>query len=376
MKIVHICPYDMTRPGGVQRHVRDFAAWLNGEGHASRILAPPAPGQRTKPPGEVIEIGTSRAVNVHGTGFEVSWAPTRQRRAWARELHAWGADLIHMHTPWTPLLTWQMWRALRLPTVATVHATLPAADARGPVDRYIRWAARRILPQVQAVVVPSASPQPLLERLIPGLQTVVLPPSVDLAPWRDAAGGRVRQECLHLAFLGRLEPRKGVDILLQAWPRIADALPRARLTIAGDGPMRARVEAAVSDRLRFLPRPEDAAACRLLAETDVFLAPAPYGESFGLVLTEAMSAGALPVAAANSGYASVLTGDGAGLLVPPGDAAALASRVVALARDPQQQAQLGAWARSEARRHDIASTGPRYLDLFETVLAGTPAPAD
>ncbi|MDJ0824370.1 MAG: glycosyltransferase family 4 protein [Rhodobacter sp.] len=372
MRVVQVCPYAMDRPGGVQRHVRDLAAWLESEGHAYRILAPPSPGKPAKQQGNLVELGWSRTLKMHGTGFEVSWVPARQRAAWARELRAWGAELVHLHTPWTPLLAWQMWRALGLPAVATVHATLPKAGATGPIDRYIRWAARRILRDMRVVVVPSPSPLPLLQALLPGLEAKVLPPAIDLAGFRDAAADRVPGDGLRLACLGRLEPRKGIDVLLRAWPQIAEAVPEARLTVAGAGPMRDEVLASTSNRLTFLDQPDDAAVRALLAETDLLLAPAPYGESFGLVLVEAMSAGALPVAAANPGYGSVLTGPGAALLVPPGDAAALADRVIELARAPQRTAELRAWAAAEAARVDIAGTGPKLLDLYQSVLGRKP----
>ncbi|MEL7115609.1 MAG: glycosyltransferase, partial [Pseudomonadota bacterium] len=102
-------------------------------------------------------------------------------------------------------------------------------------------------------------------------------------------------------FLGRLEPRKGIDILLEAWGEIQAALPGAQLTIAGDGPLGDAVRATPS--ITYHPPPDDAARANLLAQADLFLAPAPYGESYGLVLAEAAAAGAIPIAAANAGYA-------------------------------------------------------------------------
>jgi phosphatidylinositol alpha-mannosyltransferase len=375
MRIVQLSPYAMERPGGVQAHVRDLAAWLEAQGHETRILCPPAPGTRPGTRGRVTRLGRARMLGAHGTEFEIAAAGPAAVRGAVRELRDWGAEIVHMHTPWTPMLAWQLWRALALPTVATVHATLPAPDSRGATDRYIRWAARRILPRCAALVVPSPAPLEMLRRVLPETRAEVLPPAIDLSPWRAAAmadtdttAGPRAAGPLRLLFLGRLEPRKGVDVLLRAWPRIAEALPEARLTLAGDGPLRAAVEAAAGPRLALAGRPPDAEARRLVAEADLLLAPAPYGESFGLVLAEALSAGTLPVAAANPGYASLLTGPGAALLVPPGDARALAERVIGLARDAGARAELLSWGAARAAEVDVAAQGGRYIDLYRKVL--------
>ncbi|MDF0600033.1 glycosyltransferase family 4 protein [Psychromarinibacter sp. C21-152] len=368
MKIVQLCPYDMDRPGGVQRHVRDLAAWCRAQGHETRILCPPAPGGAPGTDEAVTRLGRSRMLRVHGTGFEIARAGRSELRRTAAALQDWGADVVHMHTPWTPMLVAQLWRALGLPTLATVHATLPAPDAKGPVDRYIRWSARRILPRCDAVAVPSEAPLEMLRRVIPNLSAELRAPAIDLSPWRMArAAGAARRPGLSLVFLGRLEPRKGLDVLLAAWPRIRAAMPGAHLTIAGDGPLRAEAEAARGDGVLIVSRPDDAAAQTLLAAADLLIAPAPYGESFGLILAEAMAAGALPVAAANPGYASVLTGDGVDLLVPPGDAGALADKVIALAEDPERRARLRDWATARAATFDVAAQGPAYLEIYRRI---------
>jgi len=370
MKIVQLCPYDMARPGGVQRHVRDLSAWLAAQGHETRIIAPPAPGQRANRQANLIEAGRSRELALHGTAFELSLAgPSRIRRL-RRELRGWGADLVHMHTPWTPMLVWQVWRGLRLPTVTTIHATLPSLDGTSLIDRYIRRAARHFLTHSQACVVPSAAPLPLLRQLLPQVNAQVLPPAIDLSDWRasrvarPAAGGTVS-----MAFLGRLEARKGVDVLLDAWQRLAPRHPGLHLSIGGDGALRDRVLAAVaadaSGRLRYVGRPDDAAARALVAGADLFVAPAPYGESFGIVLAEAMAAGAVPIAAANAGYASVLSGPGADLLVAPGDAAALAAKIEQLATGAVRRNKLRDWGMDHAEQFDVAQAGPKYLRLFQ-----------
>jgi phosphatidylinositol alpha-mannosyltransferase len=369
MKIVQLCPYAMDRPGGVQRHVRDLSTWLTAQGHETRIVAPPEPGRQAARTGALTELGRSRSLSVHGTAFELAYAGPGAVRRVARDLRDWGADVVHMHTPWTPLLVWQVWRALRLPTVTTIHATLPSIDSPALVDRYIRWAARYFLTRTQATILPSEAPLPLIARLAPGTRALVLPPAVDLSDWRALDTPRPGRTGLSLFFLGRLEARKGVADLLAAWDRIATTLPQATLTIAGDGALRDMVATSTTPRLSLVGRPDDAAARSLMARADIFLAPAAYGESFGIVLTEAMSAGAVPIAAANAGYASVMTGDGASLLVPPGDSAALADRILSLAADFAERTRLRDWGRAHAAQFDIANVGPEYLETYDRVAA-------
>ena len=174
---------------------------------------------------------------------------------------------------------------------------------------------------------------------------------------------------MEFAFIGRLEERKGIDVLLKAWPRIAAAVPDARLTIAGDGALRREVEAASGHGIKFAGAIDDAAAQALLGRSDLLLAPAPYGESYGLILAEAMAAGAVPIAAANPGYASLLAEQADCLLVRPGDASALANAAIALAKSPKRLETLRNWAVRAAEASDIKYAGPQYEALYSGLLA-------
>jgi phosphatidyl-myo-inositol alpha-mannosyltransferase len=376
MKIVQICPYDMTRPGGVQSHVRDLSRWLRDEGHAVRVVAPYPPAGIAG--GEVSCCGRARMVSMFGTRFEVSLAGRRELRELAVDLHDWGAEVVHLHTPWTPLMAWQLWRRLHLPTVTTFHATLPATNAGGLSGRALRAVAGYFMKRSQAVVVPSEAPLAHLRPQARGVSAHVLAPAVDLAPWREAGAKRGQHPPgrLEVGFLGRFEARKGLQVLLEAWPDIAERVPDAHLTIAGGGTLLPSVREAMAgihgDRMRLVETPDDTAARELVAGWDIFVAPAPYGESFGLVLVEAMAAGALPVAAANAGYTGVLEhGEGAGLLVPPGDPGALTRRIVELAETPEQRAALKHWSAARARDFDLPATGGRLLQIYRRALASS-----
>ncbi|MEQ9692959.1 glycosyltransferase family 4 protein [Shimia sp. SDUM112013] len=365
MKIVMVCPYAMGRPGGVQTHVRDMAAWLRDQGHEVRIIAPDDGTDETG----LIRLGGFRKITLHGTSFEVARASRKAVKAAASDLRTWGAEVMHLHTPWTPMMAWQIWREMRLPTVATFHATLPQSQGFDPMTAFLNRAAHYFSKRIPHIVVPSRAPQAQWEAL--GLPTpTILAPTIDLGPWRDARQGS--EPGVQLVYLGRLEERKGLHVLLDAWPDIAAMLPRAMLTIAGSGELRdniaARIKAESLSRVTCIAAPDNATARTLVGESDFFIAPALEGESFGLVLIEAMAAGTLPVAAANEGFRTVLTGGGQDLLVPPGDALMLAEKVVELVSNAEKRRALQHWADQRANDFDVVSVGPRYVELYRKAV--------
>ncbi len=225
--------------------------------------------------------------------------------------------------------------------------------------------------RISRVVVPSMAPYRQWEAAGANPVPAILPPTINLSEWRAAGDAAKPSETFRVVYMGRLEARKGVSVLLDAWRNIAVAVPSAELIIAGTGEEEPtlRAQAASLPNVTFQPPPGDAEARALIASADVFAAPALHGESFGLVLIEAMSAGTLPVAAANEGFATVMTGTGADLLVPPGDATALAQTLINLANDPDKRAQLTTWATTHATAFDVATVGPEYVNFFAQALA-------
>ncbi len=369
MKVVQLTPYAMDRPGGVQSHIRDLAAWCRAQGHEVRIVAPP--GNSAHREEGLMTVGTARPWSIHGTSFEVSRASRAEIKAAALELRDWGAEVIHMHTPWTPLLPWQMWRALKLPSIATFHATLPESAGFDPMSAALRRVGHYFNRRISRVLVPSMAPYRQWEAAGANPLPAILPPTIDMSDWRAAGNAAKPSETFRVVYMGRLEARKGVSILLDAWRIVVPAVPNAELIIAGSGEEETtlRAQAASLPNVSFQPPPTDAKARALIASADIFAAPALRGESFGLVLIEAMAAGTLPVAAANEGFATVMTGEGADLLVPPGDAAALARTLADLANDPAKRAHLTNWTTSHAMDFDVATVGPEYVNLYAQALA-------
>ena len=354
MRVLQVCPYDYARPGGVQRHVRDLSRALSAAGHAVTVAAP-GPGDTAG----VHYIGSRRPWRMHGTGFELTWAP----RAAVEELARCPFDVLHVHTPWVPFMPWQVLSRLAplaRARVATFHDT-PPHNVSGEMQRALyKVLSRRLSHRLDAMIAVSASVERHL-RARAQCARYRLPPCIDLGPYfamtRRDGGSAV-------LFIGRLEPRKGLLLLIEALA----SLPGASLTVCGDGPQRGAAEALAKRKgvaVRFTGALDDAGKLALYREADVLCAPSPYGESFGLVIAEAMAAGLPIVAAANDGYCTLLDGEGAAGLCAPGSAAALAERLGAVLASRDLRERLSAWGRREASRADINVRVPEFVALYE-----------
>lgn len=379
MKIAQICPYDMDRPGGVQAHIRDLGTALTGLGHEVVILAPligekepVSPATAFSP--EIHRLGRARRIGFGGTAYEISIALGAEEQRLRALVENGHFDVIHYHTMWTPLLPFQVFRHSKTANIATFHDT-PAPNWEGRILAHaFRLMSRVLLPRLDGVITPSEAPQGHLAKV--GPPVTILPPCTDLARFAKAPNTRRPQFAdgrLNILFLGRLELRKGAALLLEAYRKLATSGLDLRLLIAGtgelEGELRAFAAAHQLPHVEFLGSFSDAQAPQLYADCDIFCAPAPYGESFGIVLAEAMASGKPVVAAANAGYRSLLTGQGAAFLTPPGDSNALAEALRTLASDAQLRAQLGAWGRVHAMTYDVRTVAPKFVALYEEAIA-------
>ena len=220
MKIAQICPYDIDRPGGVQRHIRDTAEALAERGHQVTIIAPgtdtpPLPS----PPGVTIHrLGRSFRVGIFGTTFEIALALGRQRARLKELMREF--EVAHFHTVWSPFLALQALSLFDGPAVATFHDTPPETLSGRVLRALFRVLSRRLLPRFDAILTPSESPQ---RHLVPGpgQKLAIFPPCTDLRPFMNASPHPgFRDGPINILFLGRLEPRKGAMLLLKAFERL------------------------------------------------------------------------------------------------------------------------------------------------------------
>ncbi|TDC26586.1 glycosyltransferase family 1 protein [Streptomyces sp. 8K308] len=370
MRIGIVCPYSWDVPGGVQFHVRDLAEHLIRQGHTVSVLAP-ADDDTPLPP---YAVSAGRAVPVPYNGsvarLNFGFLSAARVRRW---VHEGDFDVLHIHEPAAPSLALLTCWAARGPIVATFHTSNPRSRAMIAAYPILQPALEKISARI---AVSEYARRTLVEHL--GGDAVVIPNGVDVdffasAEPKDEWQGRT------LGFIGRIdEPRKGLPVLMRALPAILAEHPDARLLVAGRGDEDeavAELPAAMRDRVEFLGMISDEDKARLLRSVDLYVAPNTGGESFGIILVEAMSAGAPVLASDLDAFAQVLDGGAAGELFPNEDAAALAAAANRLLADPGRLAELRERGSRHVRRFDWSTVGADILAVYETVTDGAGAVA-
>lgn len=353
--------------GGIQEHVRHLRNYLQRQAVEVTVLTG-CPASSTAPGPDdaernVTRVGRARTFRTGGTFTQATigpWAAYNLRRA----LHEGQFDLLNIHGPCDPGLAFWGLTLFRGPKVLTLHSCFPDARWRHRVAAYYRWVFRR----AAAVIAVSESTAQSMRRYA-DFQATIIPNGIDVGYWRANPTSRyLRPGTRNLVYLGRLEERNGPDVALEAFAKIAPALPDLRLLIAGDGPLRHELEGRVPPLLRarveFLgavydQRPE------LLASSSVFLLPA-RAVGFSIMVLEAFAAG-LPVVALPA-----LGTEGAGehwsnvFLAKDNSATAFADALIeTLQRDQSDRIARG---RAVADAFDWSRIGSRILDVFQRVV--------
>ncbi|NWJ70145.1 glycosyltransferase family 4 protein [Pseudonocardia sp. ICBG1122] len=367
MRIGIVCPYSLDVAGGVQRHVLDLAAALRALGHTVEVLAP-ATGTA---PEFVTPAGRAVGVPYNGSVARVAFGPLTRHRT-RRWLAAHDFDVLHVHEPTTPSVSALALLDARGPVVATFHTSTERSRvlaAFGPV-------ARPLLERVTARIAVSATARRVQVEHLGGDATEI-PNGVDVA--RFAHGPALDlPPAVRVGYVGRFdEPRKGMPVLLAALRRVVAERPDVRLLVVGRGDgdrLRRAAGPGLAGRIDLLGPVDEATKAAALRSVAVFCAPHRGGESFGMVLTEAMAAGAPVVAADLESFRAVLDDGLAGALFPPGDDAALAAALTRLLDDGTARARLAAAGRDRAQRYDWPVVASDVLRVYRAAIAGAPRP--
>ncbi|GAA3052624.1 glycosyltransferase family 4 protein [Streptomyces roseofulvus] len=368
MKIGIVCPYSWDVPGGVQFHIRDLAEHLIRLGHEVSVLAPA--DDDTPLPSYVVSAGRAVPVSYNGSVARLSFGFLSAARV-RRWLHDGTFDVVHIHEPTSPSLGLLTCWAAQGPIVATFHTSNPRSRAMIAAYPILQPALEKISARI---AVSEYARRTLVEHL--GGDAVVIPNGVDV-DFFAGAEPKAEWQGETLGFIGRIdEPRKGLPVLMKALPRILTERPEARLLVAGRGDEEeavASLPAEMRSRVEFLGMVSDEDKARLLRSVDVYVAPNTGGESFGIILVEALSAGAPVLAADLDAFAQVLDQGAAGELFANEDADALAEAAIRLLADPVRREELSARGSAHVRRFDWSTVGADILAVYETVTDGAAA---
>jgi phosphatidylinositol alpha-mannosyltransferase len=359
VRIALSCPYDWHAPGGVQVHVRGLAEALSARGHQVLVLAP---GSAPAAEPWVRIVGRPLRVPYRGTVAPIAFSP----RAWSAvrgRLRAFGPDVVHVHEPLAPSVSMLATLAATAPVVATFHAHLDRSrllELSAPV-------LRRLHGQIRLSVAVSEAAAAFWRRALAGPIRIV-PNGVDVErfaePGPPAEGLPQGRRVL---WVNRLDPQKGFPVMLRAFESLARERPDVCLVVAGDGPDRAaadRLPERARARLVRLGTVPHEQLQRYHAAADVFASAATGQESFGIVLVEAMAAGVPVVATDIAGYREVVRHEVDGLLVPPGDAPALAAAIGRVLDDPELASRLSAAGRERASAFSWDVVVPRLEEVY------------
>jgi len=364
VKIGLVCPYSISIPGGVQGQALGLARALRSRGHDARVLAP-----CDGPPPDPCVIPLGSSVLNPSNGSIAPLAPDTPaqlrtiRTLWEEEF-----DVVHLHEPLCPGPSVTALLLKTAPLVGTFHAA-----GRQPAYEHLGWLAHRFGRRLDRKVAVSQAAKDLAEPALRGRWDVLfngveVERFATAEPWDRPSGTAGPPVVL---FVGRHEERKGLSVLLDA---VGQTDADLEVWVAGEGPEtdvlmdRTRHD----DRIQWLGRIPDLERDRRMATADVFVSPALGGESFGVILLEAMAAGTPVVASAIDGYVGVAgpldSEPAAAVLVPPGDVAALGAVIGELVGDPARCSELVEAGRARAARFSMDELTERYLAMYAELI--------
>ena len=378
LKLALVSPYDFAYPGGVTEHVVHLAEQFHRRGHEVHIIAPSSDNDAEP---DTVEGATlhhiGRVVQVPANGSVARITLSLRSYLQAKVLlQQEQFDLIHLHEPMMPALPLTVLRHSNAVNVGTFHAF----HTKGLNYFYAKPILQPFFKKLHGHIAVSPPARDFVSQHFPA-DYKVIPNGIDFArfseelpPLQQFTDGRP-----NVLFVGRFEKRKGLRFLLRAWSAVREQSPEARLIIVGRGrPLEgyrrfARAQGWSEDDVHFAGFASDEDLPRYYQLADVFCAPNTGQESFGIVLLEAMAAGAPIVASDIPGYRAVVTHGSEGLLVPPQDPQALAAAICLLLRNPELRANMRESGRQKAERYDWPRVSEQVLSYYEEIIERTAA---
>ena len=374
LKVAMVSPYDYGTPGGVNEHIANLAHHLRLKGHSVKIIAPLANAKDNLVDQNIIPIGRPVPVPSGGSVARLSfsvWLAPKIRSLLEREQF----DIIHIHEPFALALPLMVLRASKTINIGTFHTYRGQRMARDVIGRlYVRYLSRRYSKKLNGRIAVSKPAMDFISRFFPSEYEIIpngINPDVftdDTPPIKRYQDGKI-----NIVFVSRLERRKGLAWLLKAYADLRLEHPDLlRLIIVGPGKLDEECSQIISEHnlhdIEIVGGVPENEKRQYYQTADIFCAPATGGESFGMILLEAMSAGKPIVATRIAGYSSVLSHGLEGFLVPPKNSNKLAAAISELVRNPALRVQMGARGRVTVQQYRWEKVTQRVIDLYKNAL--------
>ncbi len=367
IRIGMVCPYGWDTPGGVQTHMKDLAEYLISEGHYVSVLAPVS-DDSISIEDYVVNAGKPISIPVNGSVARVLFGPLASSRA-KQWIAAGDFDLLHLHEPAIPSLSLLACSAAEGPIVGTFHVSTPkkkAIYAIGPI-------LEPIVEKLTARIAVSELARSTLKAHF-DTDAVVIPNGIDGEKYANAKVNPEYTGPNSIGFMGRFEePRKGLQVLLDSLAIVARFIPDVKYLIAGPGDSEEflkQLNPQLQSRIEFLGRLSDQQKESFLKSVDVYVAPNTGGESFGIILTEALSAGTAVVASDIPAFKAVLENGEVGELFKNQDSADLAKVIVGLLRDDERRKKLAHNGKLSSQKYDWQVVAEKIESVYEMAIAG------
>jgi phosphatidylinositol alpha-mannosyltransferase len=363
MRIGLVCPYNYYRPGGVQICIKEIAQELTARGHYVRVIAPRPRRMPADAATDVILLGGSVELNTFATKADVGMSISNEKID--AMLAEQKFDVLHFHEPGMPVLGMQLIARSHVAHVATMHATLPDGMVTKSYQKLMLPVAKYMETRTHVITAVSAVAEETAHVYAPNAAMRIVPNGINISDYAPKKKVNVQHKRKKIVYVGRLEKRKGVKYLLKAYAELRKLHHNVELVIAGSGDLRSTLENYVEKHeipdVRFLGFVSEAEKVKLLQTADLYCSAALYGESFGIVLLEAMAAGCVVVAGNNPGYSSVMTGRGRLSLVSPEATTDFAQRLELMLFDEEIRSLWKSWAQQYVQQFDYRNV----VDMYE-----------
>ena len=360
-----VCPYGWDTPGGVQSHIGDLAEYLIAAGHHVSVLAPSLSEEGLSE--YVVSAGRPISIPYNGAVARVLFGPIAFARV-RQWISQGNFDLLHLHEPAIPSISLLACWAAEGPMVGTFHAAAKRQKVSFAVVPFLEPVIEKLTARI---AVSEAARLTLTEHL--ETDAIVVPNGIYADRYRDGILDK-RWSGNTIGFIGRFqEPRKGLSILIEALPRIVQSFPDTQIFIAGPGNPEATLEVIDSHlrhRIHFLGRISDQEKANFLASVGIYVAPNTGGESFGIILAEALASGACVVASDIPAFDSLLGHGKYGTLFDSENSVDLAEKIVQLFSDPQTRKNKADLGKDYAQSFDWDVVAEKIFDVYEMAMVG------